>query len=180
MKYPFCKKVLNDDECETLIQKGLDQPLTDAWLDQGHYNPTYRKTFVRFLHYQDPETRPILSKIDKAARDLNQVLGFDITYSETTQFGKYEVGSHYDWHVDIFPESFLNDPRKITSVTMLSDPSSYEGGELQFKMNRTHYDFPNEKGMVIIFPSFLLHRVNPVTSGERYSATTWYHGPKFK
>jgi PKHD-type hydroxylase len=36
------------------------------------------------------------------------------------------------------------------------------------------------RGTVTMFPSYLLHRVTPVTSGERYSLTIWAHGPAFR
>jgi len=43
-----------------------------------------------------------------------------------------------------------------------------------------NYTAPLEKGTIIAFPSILEHRVIPVTSSIRYSATMWFNGPRFR
>ena len=39
---------------------------------------------------------------------------------------------------------------------------------------------PKEQGKLILFPSYVLHEVKPVTKGERYSLVAWITGPQFK
>ena len=70
--------------------------------------------------------------------------------------------------------------RKISITVQLSDPSEYEGGDLQIKINAGQSDTPKGLGNVVIFPSYLLHRVTPVTKGLRRSLVLWITGPAFK
>lgn len=96
---------------------------------------------------------------------------------ENIQYTVYEesVNGHYDWHIDMGPEKAN---RKLSVVCQLSDPSEYEGGELQ--INTGEIIIPEkEKGTVIIFPSYMLHRVTPVTKGTRRSLVLWIEGPAF-
>ena len=104
---------------------------------------------------------------------------YDIPSREAIQFAQYGVGQHYDWHVDIFPLAGKETDRKVTVVCLLNDPSEFEGGDFQVRLY-SEYTAPLEKGSIIAFPSILEHRVTPVTSGFRYSATMWFHGPRFK
>ena len=69
--------------------------------------------------------------------------------------------------------------RKISIVVQLSDPLEYEGGELQISDGGTNRVCEKTKGTIIIFPSYLLHRVTPVTKGTRRSLVLWVTGPPF-
>jgi PKHD-type hydroxylase len=70
---------------------------------------------------------------------------------------------------------------------MLSNPSDYEGGQLKFQF-RNNVDPTiedtlvdgNLQGNIIVFPSYVWHKVEPVTKGVRYSLVTWTWGPPFK
>jgi PKHD-type hydroxylase len=97
--------------------------------------------------------------------------------SEKIQYTVYNESDngHYDWHLDMGPGTLY---RKLSLVCHLSDPSEYEGGELQINVGGTIVP-ENEKGTVIIFPSYLLHRVTPVTKGTRRTLVLWIEGPPF-
>jgi hypothetical protein len=95
-----------------------------------------------------------------------------------------------DWHCDGFNDSFSSGElkgltRKISLTLTLSDPKEYEGGDLQFKLRNTEKDKitfikeTREKGTLVFFPSFVWHRVTPVTSGTRYSLVLWSAGKPF-
>ena len=97
--------------------------------------------------------------------------------AEQIQYTVYNEADqgHYDWHLDMGPSKAR---RKLSLVCQLSDPSEYEGGELQ--INTGNIIVPEkDKGTVIIFPSYLLHRVTPVTKGTRRSLVLWIEGPAF-
>ena len=64
--------------------------------------------------------------------------------------------------------------RKISLVVFLSDTKDYDGGDFEFQEEAK---IPAEKGSILIFPSFLSHRVTPVTRGLRYSLVNWFIGP---
>ena len=104
---------------------------------------------------------------------------FDILGFQTElQLASYEGNGFFEWHMDFGPGDVSN--RKLSITVQLSDPNEYEGGELQFMINQNIVTAPKEKGTAIIFPSFALHRVTPVTSGCRKSIVGWIGGPPYK
>jgi PKHD-type hydroxylase len=78
------------------------------------------------------------------------------------------LGGFYDWHSDTAvagPRSL----RKISAVLILSNPLNYTGGEFLLKPEDKEIALPRDQGSLILFPSFVLHKVDPVTSGYRHS-----------
>jgi len=128
---------------------------------------------------------------DKSAWLYDKLLGFistgnkgrwDFTLvgmTESIQYSHYDSNqSHYGYHLDLG-----NGPsarRKISVVVQLSDPSEYEGGELIFYIRNSETIVPRKKGAVIMFPSYFLHKVTPVTKGLRKSLVAWVSGPAWK
>jgi PKHD-type hydroxylase len=112
----------------------------------------------------------------------NQSAGwnYQLTNQEETQIGRYKSADegYYDWHMDSDPPKD-GIQRKLSISILLSDPSEFEGGELQFK-NMEDQKVLTKQGSIVVFPSFLEHKVTPVTKGVRYSAVTWASGPSFK
>jgi PKHD-type hydroxylase len=128
-----------------------------------------------------------LGCIARAYIDIaNQVAGWGYelnnatTSQEMTQIGRYKSADegHYDWHMDVFPP-IDGVQRKLSISILLSDPSEFEGGELQFK-GIEDQKILTKQGSIVVFPSFIEHRVTPVTKGVRYSAVTWARGPAFR
>lgn len=100
------------------------------------------------------------------------------------QFTEYSSKGeqHYDWHIDNnwttqTPASW---DRKLSVVIQMTDPSKYEGGRLEFDGMLIPEDQFRNPGDMVIFPSFLKHRVTPVTKGKRQSLVTWINGPRFR
>ena len=93
-----------------------------------------------------------------------------------------------DWHADYHPSQIDNaGVRKISLSISLSDPKDYEGGSLEFIVEDTPEKrrpiVCNEltpRGSMVVFPSFVMHKVNPVTKGTRYCLVMWHRGPKWK
>lgn len=117
---------------------------------------------------------------------------FDIDEGEPYQFTKYTEGQFYGWHQDVGPDGF-NDglQRKLSLVVSLTDPSEYEGGNLEIvspnlspvtKIEKKTFSEPEwmNKGTVIVFPSMMWHQVKKVTKGTRYSLVSWFRGKDFK
>jgi PKHD-type hydroxylase len=131
--------------------------------------------------------------------NINSGWNFDWDWSESCQFTKYKKGQYYDWHMDSLEQPYFNkknlqDPinnkiRKLSVTVTLSNPKDYKGGELEFDFRNLD---PNKKpkikkcteilpkGSLVVFPSFVWHRVCPVTSGERNSLVIWNLGYPFK
>lgn len=107
----------------------------------------------------------------------NQAWKFNITHCNQAEFLKYPAGGRYTAHLD----TFLNpneECRKLTILAFLND--DFEGGKFFIQDGHEKYYPPQTKGTVIVFPSFLLHGVEDITSGTRYSAVGWLVGPFFK
>ena len=89
-------------------------------------------------------------------------------------------GGHLDWHMDI--GAYAVNKRKLAMTVQLSDPRDYDGGdfEIWFGGSQEPTLVPREKGDVIIFPAFCMHRVKPTTRGERRCLVFWTGGRPFR
>ena len=97
---------------------------------------------------------------------------FEVNQFNAVQISKYEVGEYYHDHLDIGPGVLGN--RKISLTLQLSDPDSYEGGDLV--LDFTDFRASRQLGSITLFPSFIKHGVRPVTKGTRYSLVAWISG----
>ena len=171
--------VVPEDICDKAVEDFSSLPSKDASMgSEGEVqNHAHRNTAVRFAgsaHWFEAYMRPFVFAGNKECKwDLH------ITDNENIQFAEYGPEQHYNWHVDTFPLSGMPYDRKVTVVCLLNDPSEFTGGEFQIRLY-SEYTAPLVKGSVIAFPSFLEHRVVPVTSGVRKSATMWLRGPRFR
>lgn len=106
---------------------------------------------------------------------------YDLSNDYEFQLIKYHPGGHYQWHCDYGVSPGPNIVRKLSMSIQLTDPSEYEGGELEIVdySNRTH-TLPKEKGIFIVFDSKVPHRVTPVTKGQRIALVGWANGPRLR
>jgi PKHD-type hydroxylase len=138
----------------------------------------YRTSTQRML-YPSRDFDWLFSKLRDVVHTANTYYGYDLFgMLEGVQITTYHApNSHYDWHVDIG----ANVPtRKLSLCMQLSDPSEYEGGELQVWRGGDPLIEEKKKGRITVFPSWTMHRVTPVTSGVRHSLVCWVTGTPFK
>ena len=128
--------------------------------------------------------------------NANAGWNFEWDHSEACQFTKYGKEQFYDWHCDSWdkPYNKPDDPsrhgkiRKLSVTVSLSDETEYEGGDFEFDFRNTDSGSNQPrlckeirpKGSVVVFPSFVWHRVKPVTSGTRYSLVIWNLGKPWR
>ena len=113
----------------------------------------------------------------------NSNWNFQIDSCEAMQIGRYNKDGHYDFHIDGNGFTKFDNgnqfthgkTRKLSMSIILND--DFEGGEFEF-FNKQKVN--SKRGTVIVFPSYMLHRVKPVTKGTRYSLVTWFCGEPFK
>lgn len=146
-------------------------------------NSTIRSSKVAWLSPKD-EMTPIWEKMADTVAEVNsRFFRYDLTgFYEPMQLTLYteETKDHYGWHIDASYKD-RKVPRKLSMVLLLSSINEFEGGELQVKINsdeETTLDC--RKGRAWFFPSYMLHRVKPVTKGTRKSLVLWVGGPPFK
>ncbi len=120
----------------------------------------------------------------------NLLWRYDVTGLGTLSILRYEVGDQFSWHVDAlaydttdYDQLGTGLERKVSVTVNLSDPSGYEGGDLEF-MNATGQLLVQpqlrDQGSVVVFPSTVGHQVTPVTSGVRYALVGWMVGPPLR
>ena len=131
---------------------------------------------------------------------------YDLTNidGESLQYTVYGEGEYYGWHNDaglqsyykpmstgnrghgeMIASDFINENcekvRKLSFSLLLSDPDTYEGGNLQFMSeDNKSYIAPRQRGSIILFDSRTQHRVQKVTKGIRKSLVGWTCGPRFR
>jgi len=191
------KEGLANKESERLALTGTfgrDRDLKKTPLTEKEIADLKKKRDSNISWFND---RWIYKEIQPYVHEANRNAGwnFDWDYSESCQFTIYKKGQYYDWHADSWDKPYIEDGptkgkiRKLSVTVSLTDPKEYQGGELEF-------DFRNEdpekspairscteilpKGSLVVFPSFVWHRVKPVTKGVRYSLVIWNLGYPFK
>lgn len=139
--------------------------------------------------------------IERANRE-NYLFDLSNIDNESMQYTQYDVGQYYKWHTDSdlsthyqpsiignrgvnVAEDFINREcelvRKLSFVFQLSDPTEYEGGQLQLiREDGKPYFAPAKRGTMIMFDSRTKHRVLKVTKGTRRSIVGWVVGPRWK
>ena len=182
MNYYYFTNAFTQEEILKIIEIGENLPITPG-TTVGHDNEVgvseYRVSDISWIN-ETEETAWIYEKIANYAKIANKEMwNFDIwDYQDLLQFTKYYGdGGHYDWHVDLGP-GISN--RKLSCVLQLSSPEEYEGGVLQMNPGGNIIEVPQGLGTICFFPSFLLHRVTPLTSGIRKSLVTWLCGANFR
>ena len=199
--YYYFKKALSPKFCNEVLQfakQKQEQIATTGFLQKENLSKKELKDLKKkrdsnIIWLNDDwiyrEIHPYIHEANKQAG-----WNFEWDWSESCQFTKYKKGQYYDWHYDSFPmpytEGFTKGKiRKLSVTVSLSDPSEYKGGELEFDFRDKDPDKkPNmikcteilPKGSLVVFPSFVWHRVKPVTKGTRYSLVIWNLGYPFK
>lgn len=172
---------VSPEEAESIIKLADAKEKDSAIIGDAVLDNDYRSSKVSWLRYGS-DTEWVFDRIAYIVSSINsQFYGFDLHgLCEDLQFTEYYASEngHYDWHQDSGPNTSA--PRKMSIVIQLSDPADYEGGELQILASREPINVDKKLGLATVFPSFMLHRVTPVTKGTRRSLVAWIAGPKFR
>lgn len=173
----------SDSEIERIIYIGENRTKQAAVVNGGAdvtLKPDIRKSTISWIDNNEDSTW-LYDKLAWIVRQLNgQFFKFDLTgFAEPFQYTTYHCdGDHYDWHID---KGLLNNvPRKLSLVLQLTEPSEYEGGDLVIKTGNEDSIIQKRKGLITAFPSWILHRVIPVTAGTRKSLVLWVGGPAWR
>ena len=207
--YWYFKSTLPEKFCNDLVKYGNEKTeeiaLTGGFQEKIEKNNSLsddelkdlkKKRDSNIVWLSEPwiynEIHPYIHQANKSAG-----WNFQWDYSEACQFTKYKQDQYYGWHcdswdgpyVDIKNKNYNGKIRKLSVTCVLSKPEDYEGGELEFDFGA---DEPDKKhnvrpcteiktqGSLVVFPSFVRHRVKPVTKGTRYSLVIWSLGQPYK
>ena len=157
---------------------------------QSKPNLRTRDSDIKF--FDNPFVYDLLMPFFEMA-NKNAGWNFKYDWCESVQYTKYGKNQHYGWHIDMPDKiykkkdpNFNNKTRKLSCTLLLNDSSEYTGGKFQIDF-RSHREKENivqvqelvNEGDLLIFPSYLWHRVTPVTKGVRKSLVAWVIGPQF-
>ena len=194
------------DIIEEDLKDNFDSELQDSRVGEGDYGTidkdkrNARNAWVTTNHWI---AGFVWHYVQRANRENFQ---YDISNidGEAMQYTVYGEGEYYGWHNDqglatyykpvsegnrghgdaLF-QDFVNQNcekvRKLSFSLLLSDPDTYEGGNLQL-LDETgkSYFAPRQRGTIILFDSRTSHRVQKVTKGVRKSLVGWVTGPRFR
>tara|TARA_B100000959_G_C14873289_1_gene579257 strand:+ start:7 stop:591 length:585 start_codon:yes stop_codon:yes gene_type:complete len=194
MFYIFPRAV-KPDVCEQIVKDCKQNILEEASLynfdkTSSTNDPKIRKTFINWVEDKDNKVNALAWHFLREANKTQ--FNYDLTYFQPIQFGEYKDGGFFEWHQDDANVDKSNEIRKLSLVLVLSDPDTFEGGELQFyNGDRPMRDMGEitaeqatndikSQGTVVVFDSRDWHRVTPVTKGVRHSIVCWTVGPNFK
>ena len=202
--YWYFQSVIPERICDDIIRYGKEQDKEMALT--GNQNKTVKDlSELELKNIQQKRKsdvvwmsdRWIYNEIQPYVNIANEQSGWNFSWdwSESCQFTKYSKGQYYGWHCDSWEKPYEGNNestgriRKLSVTVSLSDPSEYEGGELEFDFRNRDPDKKRStskcteilpKGSLVVFPSFMWHRVRPVTKGTRHSLVIWNLGKPFK
>ncbi len=193
--YYYFKSVIPERICNDIVKYGNQMKSKKTGIEKDNsgskFNLKKRNSNIKFFSDQAIYDQ-IIYYVRKANESANW--NYDFDWVEEAQYTIYKKNQHYDWHCDQSSEPYKSDDinfngktRKLSCTLLLNDTSKYEGGDFEF-------DFRNNKkgnnikkateltnqGDLIIFPSYVWHRVTPVTKGTRKSLVMWTIGSPFK
>lgn len=170
------------DECNQIIAAGKNLGVKEAtFFDSPNLtakNEKVRKSNVAWITPTEEFGWVYRRLTDIVVTLNNQYFEFDLFgFTEGLQFTEYQNnGGHYSKHIDKLRNDVV---RKMSVVVQLTDPNEYEGGELLLHLSSKPVKVMKDRGTVIVFPSYVLHEVKPVTAGTRHSLVAWVTGKPF-
>ena len=176
---PYCwwEDAFTAEELNYLQNKA--KTATDVAAIDGGVNLNVRRSQTLWLDPEAEENKWLAQRLGHIVSSLNaKFYNFNLTgFGEAFQLTTYKSSEQgaYTWHQDCGGQI----SRKLSLVLQLSDPSTYEGGNLQLLHGNTDL-LPKKLGLIVAFPSWELHQVTPVTAGERHSLVCWVTGPEFR
>lgn len=172
----LCANLIREAEFSCWDQARVERKETGDRLDQD-----IRRTLTT------PMATPHVVGIRQRLKDLRPSLahhfGVHLAGFEEPQLLRYRPGCFFKLHRDSG-----DTPRQVSISIFLNDQDtesragSYAGGSLVFyglmggpKAERFGFPVIGQRGLLIAFRSNVLHEVEEITSGERYSVVSWFH-----
>jgi len=180
--YYWFQNGFSSSELEEVEKLASKYPYTAATIvaNETNIDESVRKSKIKWLHPNE-DSQWLYDKLANMVIEANQNAWKFNLYSiiDSIQYTEYLAGGgHYDWHVDIGPQNISH--RKVSIVIQLSDPTDYDGGDLELWNGGAIKPVYRGRGTTVLFPSFTMHRVTPVTRGLRKSLVLWVGGEHYK
>jgi len=178
--YAYWDNLFTKKECEKIIKvakkKGFIKATT---LNKTEVKSDVRSSDITWLYVSD-DLEWVFQRVTDAVLNLNDRFFkfYLFCMRECFKFTNYNAptgkyGKHIDRSIDI-------PVRKLSLSIQLTDPKEYQGGDLYLYQEEKGDIMKKEQGTLILFPSYILHEVKPITKGERNSLVSWVTGKQFK
>tara|TARA_Y100001938_G_scaffold132536_1_gene190904 strand:- start:218 stop:817 length:600 start_codon:yes stop_codon:yes gene_type:complete len=177
-EFYYFENAFTDEEIKMIQATAMKvEPESGTTASSDNPNEGIRKSEIRWLYDAPWLYKRLWTMIEEANRN---VWNFNLSHGrDAIQHTIYtEGGGHYDWHMDAGHGMMRH--RKVSLTVQLTDTDDYEGGELQLWRGQNPLDAPRGKGTVVIFPSYMMHRVTEVTKGTRESLVLWVGGDHYR
>lgn len=135
----------------------------DGWHRRGSKSRHVQASFTTTLLHDT--SHPIYDILDDLWKKVTDEYSISIDFVEVYEVKEYVVGDRFGVHIDTHEKIDLPIDRKLNLILQLSDPETYEGGDLTIK----DHTASRELGSAIFFPAGYQHALSTVTSGKRYS-----------
>lgn len=187
---------LSKEEVDQVIKLASELPIERATtlgddgelMEQNDPNGA-RSSMVKWIPQSEDWNWLYVRMMELAKEANDETWNFDlISADENIQYTEYYANEngHYDWHQDVGPGD-LASKRKVSITLQLSEDEEYVGGDLEITgggsgngVFETSHVCPRGKGITVIFPSYMMHRVTPVTKGTRRSLVLWVGGSHYR
>ena len=168
--------LLSASEVETIVATLLDQPWVDGKVTAGQRSAMAKNN--RQLSENSPMAlrigEQILARLSDNALFMSAALPKRIY---PPLFNRYSGGEAFDWHIDNAIRGIKGVRERvrtdISATLFLADPASYDGGELVIRDTFGEHAVKLPAGHLLIYPGSSLHKINPVTRGERIASFFW-------
>jgi len=178
----YVGNLLTPEECNAIVKSGeRDLKLVPGRIDDERVQDSLRKSEIGWLS-PEGEHRWLFDRIKDCINAVNSDwFRYNLIGFEGIQFTKYSGtgADFYSSHTDL-KSTEIGTIRKLSFSIQLSDPKTYDGGEVLLYESLTASAAMNKNvGSITFFPSYTVHEVLPVSRGVRYSLVGWAHGPPF-
>jgi hypothetical protein len=178
MRYAFFNDVLTLEACDSLIRTYTNESVPKEPPVVGMGTGVIDKSIRNVERVMLPTYKDLGGRMAAVGLSANfHHWKFDITHANQAEFLIYPAGGRYTAHVDTFL-AHGDDCRKLTVLAFLND--DFKGGRFYLQDGHERYYPPQSKGTILVFPSFIMHGVEDVEEGKRYSAVCWMVGNFFK
>jgi PKHD-type hydroxylase len=186
-QYYWFKEALTKEEVNLVIESVFKLPAEEA-TTLGPNN-ALRSSVVKWIP-QNKDWDWLYQRLMKLAIEANGIWDFDLKSAfEQIQYTEYHASDagHYDWHQDI-GFGALASRRKISITIQLSESKDYKGGDLLIALGgstkdgefKNNHVCPRGLGKGVLFPSYMMHKVSPITKGTRKSLVLWVGGEHYR
>ena len=190
-QYYWFQEGLTKEEVDRVISLASELPEPERATTLGSEDGgSTRSSMIKWIPQNNSTWNWLYERLMDLSVEANDALWrFDLRTSlESIQYTEYYASEngHYDWHQDIGPGD-LPSKRKVSITIQLSESDEYKGGDLWIctgsngtgQLDNVN-NCPRGKGVGVLFPSYMMHRVSPVVEGVRKSLVLWVGGSHYR